>query len=562
MCSLPLLGIATPTVAQTDPSLEALPFLDPTPPETEPAPTQPLPPLEDLFPNLHRTPSPQSPYLQPSLEQNQFVVKEFRVEGSTIFSAEDLAKETEPFTNRPIGFNELLEVRTAISQLYISTGYLTSAAFIPPQTLAGGVVVVEVVEGTLDEIEVSGTNRLNPRYVRSRLQLAADPPLNVDRLLERLQLLRLDSRIDNLSAELSAGAQPGSSVLAVSVQEANTVAVDVRLDSGRSPSAGGLRREGRLREDNLFGQGDSFVLLFDNTDGSNVVQTSYTYPITPRGNTVSLAYARSWSEIIEEPFDVLEVEAVSDRIDLALTHPILRTPHQELSLRLEGTYRASQIEFLDGLPFPSRGADEDGRLELAVVRFSQDWLLRQPRQAIAARSQFNFGIDVQDALPDGSGVDGDFFVWRGQAQWARRLAPQSLVLLRGDVQLADRPLVGSEQFRLGGLDTVRGFRQDLRLTDNGALLSAEVRLPIFQDADGAGVIQAIPFVDLRAGWNNGELEAQFPNGLASAGLSLSWQWQDRLSARINYGVPLVDVDTPTDTLQDSGLSFAVRLTFF
>ncbi|WP_289457345.1 POTRA domain-containing protein, partial [Klebsiella pneumoniae] len=67
--------------------------------------------------------------------------------GSTVFSPEQLAKVLEPFTNRPISFAELFSARSAITQLYFGNGYITSGAYIPPQTLQGKVVTINVLEG-------------------------------------------------------------------------------------------------------------------------------------------------------------------------------------------------------------------------------------------------------------------------------------------------------------------------------------------------------------------------------------------------------------------------------
>lgn len=69
------------------------------------------------------------------------------------------------------------------------------------------------------------------------------------------------------------------------------------------------------------------------------------------------------------------------------------------------------------------------------------------------------------------------------ARTSRLLAPDTLLLVRGDVQLSTTSLVPLEQFSLGGFQNVRGYRQDLLLSDNGAFASAEVRLPILRLPD-------------------------------------------------------------------------------
>jgi hemolysin activation/secretion protein len=162
-----------------------------------------LPPLDQLLPRPGSQPA--APF-ENTLET--ITVERFEVVGSTVFSAAEFAKLTEPFTKRPLALVELFQLRSAITQLYLDKGYITSGAYIPPQTLQRGVVTIQVIEGKLETITVTGTRRLSPNYVRSRLAIATGTPLNRDRLLAALQLLQLDPLLQSLAAELSAGTRP------------------------------------------------------------------------------------------------------------------------------------------------------------------------------------------------------------------------------------------------------------------------------------------------------------------------------------------------------------------
>jgi hemolysin activation/secretion protein len=92
-------------------------------------------------------------------------VERYEVVDSTVFSPEELAAVTAPFTGT-ISFAELLQARSAVTQLYVDQGYITSGAFIPPQTLEGNVVVIQVVEGSLEGVNVTGNRRLRSSYIR------------------------------------------------------------------------------------------------------------------------------------------------------------------------------------------------------------------------------------------------------------------------------------------------------------------------------------------------------------------------------------------------------------
>lgn len=72
------------------------------------------------------------------------------------------------------------------------------------------------------------------------------------------------------------------------------------------------------------------------------------------------------------------------------------------------------------------------------------------------------------------------------------------------------------------------------------------------------MLQLTPFIDIGIGWNNGANNNNpDPNTLIGAGLGLLWQQGD-FAARIDYGIPLVSIDTDKPTLQDKGIYFSVR----
>jgi hemolysin activation/secretion protein len=133
-------------------------------------------------------------------------------------------------------------------------------------------------------------------------------------------------------------------------------------------------------------------------------------------------------------------------------------------------------------------------------------------------------------------------------------------LVKGDVQLSGDSLVPLEQFGLGGQMTVRGFRQDALLTDSGALLSAEFRLPIARSSK-LGTLQLVPFVDVGTGWNLSSATPS-PSTLVGAGLGLLWKAGDRFNARLDWGTALTSLKGDRRSLQEKGVYFSVNYTLF
>jgi hemolysin activation/secretion protein len=271
------------------------------------------------------------------------------------------------------------------------------------------------------------------------------------------------------------------------------------------------------------------------------------------------------SNIIEGNFEDVDIESQTDELELTLRQPILRRADgnstQELALGLELSRQTNEVTLGDQ-PFPqlSPGADENGETKISAIRFFQDWTKRTRKDVLAARSQLSAGVDLFDATVNDDAPDGKFVSWRGQVQWLRQLKSSSNInlLLRSDIQLSTDDLVSLERFSLGGVDTVRGYRQDALLGDSGILTSAEVRIPFYRWSENQSSLSAVPFVDFGTTWSNSDDESQEKNTVASLGLGIRLDIFDTLNARLDYGIPLIEVKDNDDTLQEKGIYFSLE----
>lgn len=537
-------------------------------------PPRPIPPLVPKTPPetpedpLQLPDSPTSTPISPSESTATITISEFIFEGNTAFSNEELAEAVKEYRDRPLSFSELLQVPDKITQYYLDAEYITSGAYLPSnQTFTGenAVIRIQIVEGSIEEIRIENEGRLHPDYIRSRLHLATKPPLNRDRLVAALQLLQQNPLITTVSAELGAGSRAGTNVLDIVVTEADSFSVQLPANNARSPSVGSFRRGVGFTEANLFGIGDGLGLNYGNTDGSNSFDLSYTLPINARNGTLNLSAGVSKSTVIEHPFDRLDIQSDSRYYRLTLRQPIWQTPTEEFTLTLSGDRAATETSVL-GIPFPlTPGADDAGKLRTHVLRLAQELKKQGNNQIFAARSQVSLGIGLFDATLNADGEpDSNFLTWRGQVQWVRFFGsspPVSTFLIRGDIQLADRPLVSSEKLGLGGASTVRGYRQDILLVDNGLLASAEFRLPVVNIPEWETVVRLISFIDFGIGWNSGDGEQPEQNTLASVGLGLEIVQSPHLSARLDWGIPLIDIPGRNQTWQENGIHFHLQFLF-
>ncbi len=522
-------------------------------------PVTPLPntPTETLPPPLNIPASP--PLVPPTNLGIKVKVKRIEFLGNTAVSQAELDAATAPFIGKVLTFEELLQIRTVITNLYTSKGYSTSGAFLPPQDITDGVITVQIVEGVLERIEIKGLTRLRESYVRDRLALGTSIPIDLRRLETALQLLQLDPIFSSVNAELTAGSAPGLSVLKVTLKQAPPINAMVEIDNRNSPSVGSIGGTVSLSHNNITGRGDRLNLDLGMTTGIRSFNLGYQVPVNPHNGTVSLSYGNSSSRIIEKPFSPLDINSRAWTFSAGFRQPLSRTPTSEFALGGSFDLRQSETFVLEDIPFSYSLGPENGRSRIAAFRFSQDWINRSPTQVWSARSQFSIGLPILAATVNNTGVDGRFTSWVGQLQYVQALSQETILIARIATQLTSNSLLPIEQFSIGGVDTVRGYRQNQNVADNGVIGSVEVRFPIYREPQGTGIILFAPFFDIGTVWNNRSSNPNpNPATLASVGVGLRLQADPTFSIRLDYGIPLTSVSNPGNSLQDSGFFFSIR----
>jgi hemolysin activation/secretion protein len=569
--------LTAPNFFQSQPSEQPASLLSqaapPRPAPANPSQNQLLPPIprpaplpEQQPPELQTPPAPTEPAAEPDKTVN---VSKIEVSGSTIFGPEQLNPIVQPLEGRAVTLNELKTAADAITKLYLDQGYLTSRAVLPQQTIADGIVQIQVLEGQLEEIQIEGNRRLLKSYIRDRVRLGAKVPLNTNKLEEQLRLLKIDPLFKNIEASLRPGSQPNTSILVVRVTEAKNFSSAIALDNYIPPAIAPERGSIALQYQNLSGRGDvlsgSYAVgtnlgKFD-WGASNVFDISYSIPVNAMNGTLQLRTVQNSNRITRSDLEPLGLEAESSYYLINFRQPIIRTLRQEVALSLGFEIQGGQTFLFNDTPFPfGIGPDANGVSRTRVLQFGQDWLRRDQQGAWLLRSQFNFGLGIFDATTNPAPIpDGRFFSWLGQGQRVQRLGGDNYLLLRSELQLSPNSLLPFQQFVIGGGLSVRGYAQNARSGDNGFRLSAEGRFPVLRDQARNPVLQLAPFLDLGTVWNNGSN----PNGsvnqgfLAGAGLGILWQPNRHLDLRIDYALPFVDLSDRGNSLQDNGFYFSL-----
>lgn len=494
---------------------------------------------------------------KPLLAQSK-PIKTIKVDGHTVLISEiDYLLST--YQDQEIGLQQLQEIVTAINALYLNRGYITSGAFFPEQEIIDGVAIIQVIEGTLENIEIEGLRRIKIGYINSRFEEVNQGVFNINKLQKSLESIQVDPLIENVQAELVSGKNDYSSILLLDIEEAPVLKSSFTVNNRASPTIGEIRGVATLSHQNLLGLNDRAFAQYDITEGYSTYQLNYTVPLNYSGTAMKVEYREGESRVIEEPFDEVDIRAEADTFSLGLIQTIVRSPTTESSLSLIFDRSTSRSFILEDFPFSFTDGSENGRFQLSVLRLAGNWLKRLDRSVIAFNSQLNFGVDLFDATLNENEPDGLFFSWLGQVQWARALnQEQNIVLItRLATQLTPDALLPFEKFTLGGATTVRGYRQNRLVGDNGIVGSFEVAFSVIEDEDDWGELKLIPFFDAGRVWNT---DGDFSQSLVSLGLGLDWQFRNFLSLRLDLGIPLTDSQSDGDSLSDDGISFSVQLT--
>ena len=530
------------------------------PPGTRPG-ERPLPPPDfkppERFPELDLPPVPPKRERMPTVLR--VFVREFRIGGNTVFSTEELRQITAPFENREITNNELEEVRRQLTLYYVNRGYINSGAVLPDQKVEDGVINVQIVEGRLSRIEVEGANGFREDYFTQRLNRRAGPPLNIGPLQEELQILLQSPLIDGVNAQLGPGERPGEAVLTTEVKEARRWDLTTVFDNKLSPSLGEgrLLLLGELR--NPAGRGDVLsgeLTWAEGIDFSDDYKLRYRLPLTAADTAVTAYFEKGDAVVIEEPFNALDIRTRVETRGARLEHPVIRAPNNQLTLAGVLERRDSET-FLLGTPFSFSPGAVNGRSVVSVFRFVQDWLNRGSNHVFSARSTLNFGIDAfNSTVNNGDLPDSEFVSWLGQLQWAWRFGERGhQISFRVNGQMSDDPLLPVEQFSVGGLDSVRGYRTNQLVRDEGWNGSLQYQLPLFSNPTGVRNLQLAAFFDAGGARNKSEPNPE-PRNLSSIGGGLIWSPNPALSAELYFAHAFDDVPSGGEhSIQDDGIHF-------
>ena len=492
------------------------------------------------------------PKISQSLKNNKInqrvLVKKVRIQGNTVLTRSALIPIIKRYVGSSITSDQLQELAKEITQLYVKNGYVNSGVILPNQRIKNGTVIFLAIEGKLGEISISGNNHLKDAYFKEQLKLNSTEILNLTTLKNRINKIKNNPVIESIHAEILPGEKQGFAKLLIDVVEKKLYQLTMGIDNYRSPGVGAERIFISASHNNITGNSDVVSAQMGLTKGLTDYSIKYTIPVNVINSKISTYYINSDAEIIENNSS-LDIESKTNVIGVNWLFT------QPWNSNLSTSYLAGYEQLTTTIKGISSGCGTSDTCESTKV------LLSANLQKKSAKRQHHLNLTLRKGLSGDQTKTlniGNPEAMSLSTQWKLTQALiQNLGLLRINTkfQYAMDSLIGADKMSIGGVSTVRGYRENSLVKDNGFILSTEW----IQKTRLSGVYLTT-FVDYGTGWNR-EINTENEH-LLSLGGGVAWQKAKSINTEIFIGVPLLNRPAENKDLQDFGVHFSLQYHIF
>ncbi len=476
-----------------------------------------------------------------------FDIWAYRIDGNTVLGNEALERTVYPFTGPGKSIDAVEEARKALEKAYHDGGYTTVLVDIPEQDVEEGLVVLQVTEGRVGRLNVTGSRYYSLGKIKEQVPALAEGQVpHMPTVQKQLENLAEESQDRNVTPVMRAGQTPGKLDVELQVKDQLPLHGGVELNSRNSSNTTLTRLIGSIRYDNLWQLQHSASLQYQvspqNSDQVEVWSGTYALPLGFWDSRLAFYGVGISSNTDISTAGAMSVVGTGEIYGLRLVKPFGSDPNLFHSLTLGFDYKdfgqsivtgadnqASPIHyapFMLGYDLVHRGEQRMSSLDLGL-HFSIQGLGNNPQE---------FADKRYNAKPDYM-----YFTLEFKHQ---EILPYDLrLLVRGNGQITDTPLISNEQFSAGGPTSVRGYHQTEVLGDDGLSGSLELYTPKLLDSEYIQEIRALGFVDGARLWVLQPLKGS-PAGyhLASAGAGFRMRAFNRFINELDWSYPFVGIN--------------------
>lgn len=406
-----------------------------------------------------------------------FLVKKINIEGNNLFKSDELLKDAKLLEGKVISFAQLQSFADVVTAIYRAHGYATSRAYIPPQKIIDGVVVIRILEVKVGNINVYGNKWFNSILYRNSLKLQNGDYFEITDLERALREINLQP--DRYAqAYLEPGSQTGTTDINMKTQDQLPVHASFEYNNRGTSLTGYSRYIEHFTDNNLTGHGDSIQASFTAAEQAALYATAvhYELPNLRTGDLFHLDFSQGDSHLQK---DLLPSDVRGNSLDFipGYSHNFWDTDRS----KLDGDIR---FELKD-----SKTDVQDAKLSFDRTRN----IVFGPNAMFTDVTGRSFaGLDTHVGMPNFLGAMSDkdsmssrpdsggrFVYWTANAARIQALPLGMSFISQASGQYSPMPLPSIEQMYLGGMYSVRGYPENDSAGDTAFSCSEEVRVPVY-----------------------------------------------------------------------------------
>jgi len=503
----------------------------------------------------------QAPMISLKAPEPTFILKSFLFEGNKTHQANELNEALKDYLGKEVSLSDLNEAANTVMKFYQNHSRVIVNAQIPAQEIADNTVRMVIIEGQLGHISVAGNKNYSKDFLQKQLVNAIkenepnpSAPLRIDTLERALLALNQNAGLQARSV-LQRGRQRGEVDIHLNVDDQKSYGVNVGYNNDGSGSISRDRYVLGLDFFNVRNVGGhlNIQLLSGNNPRTLGYGTlSYEEPIGLNGSRVGFTASTGSYEVNKRFFD-LGIKGDSNTFSGFIRHPFMLS--RSVTVTGEVGFDAKDARF-----FLLGALNSRDRIRTIYVSTDASFEALGGHTSMAVRFTQGlgelFGGILNTANSSRQGADNLFTRIQASVSHSQPISDHWSVFGSASGQFSDDSLVSSEEWQIGGVNSVRGHLAGSQTGDIGYRASVEFRyashgeLPwvAYTFIDYGYVLRRVPFV-----------AQPKDNYLSGAGVGLIVQKDfQQLTANltVNLGVP---VHVSTSSQKDSNPVFNISM---
>ncbi|WP_287880963.1 ShlB/FhaC/HecB family hemolysin secretion/activation protein [Aquitalea sp.] len=409
----------------------------------------------------------------------KILITEITLRGNHAFSQHELHPIFKDDIGNKYNLKELKDIAQKIENFYHTHNYAFAHAYIPPQEISDGKLIIEIKEGTYGKIKYDNQSKLKEFVIsntmRSVIKNETIQTSNLESALIRL------NKIAGIKATstLEAGTEDGQADLTVNIESTKALSVNVSADNLGNKSTGHYRAVGDLTLNNPLNIGDQVNIKSLISNPKNQYQRiNYLIPTNIVDSKIGITYSKMQYAIDRDMANLGMHGYVSSR-GIYLQQPVITQNNR---------YSELEIKYEERLFNDMTGLYEDtNKKKSKIITTSYS---SSGANVISNRSLSNFSAsysigriailsqELENYYQRTTRIQGTFSKLAVTASHEQWITNSTSVFGQINMQWADKNLISAEKIGLGGVYAVRAYSANDAAGDVGFVGNLEIRQSI------------------------------------------------------------------------------------